>query len=86
MKVKVKLLCRVRLFATPWTVTHQAPLSMGFSKPGFSNMRSVNFQMFKLVSEKANELEIKLSTSAGSSKKQESSKKVKVKLKSLNHV
>ena len=24
-------LSRVRLFATPWTVSHQAPLSMGFS-------------------------------------------------------
>ena len=24
---------RVRLFATPWTVTCQAPLSMGFSRP-----------------------------------------------------
>ena len=23
---------RVRLFATPWTVAHQAPLSVGFSK------------------------------------------------------
>ena len=23
---------RVRLFATPWTVAYQAPLSMGFSK------------------------------------------------------
>ena len=23
---------RVQLFATPWTVAHQAPLSMGFSK------------------------------------------------------
>ena len=31
-KVKVKLLSRVRLFATPWTVAHQAPLSMGFSR------------------------------------------------------
>ena len=29
---KVKLLSRVRLFATPWTVIHQAPLSMGFSR------------------------------------------------------
>ena len=29
---KVKSLSRVRLFATPWTVPHQAPLSMGFSK------------------------------------------------------
>ena len=30
-KGKVKSLSRVRLFATPWTVAHQAPLSMGFS-------------------------------------------------------
>ena len=28
----VKLLSRVRLFATPWTLAHQAPLSMGFSR------------------------------------------------------
>ena len=35
----------------------------------------MNFQMFKLVLEKAEELEIKLPTSAGSSKKQESSRK-----------
>ena len=38
-------------------------------------MWTVNFQRFKLVLEKAEEPEIKLSTSAGSSKKQESSKK-----------
>ena len=31
-KVKVKSLSRVRLFATPWTVAHQAPPSMGFSR------------------------------------------------------
>ena len=29
---KVKLLSRVRLFVTPWTVAYQAPLSMGFSR------------------------------------------------------
>ena len=28
----LKLLSRVRLFATPWTVAYQAPLSMDFSK------------------------------------------------------
>ena len=28
----VKSLSRVRLFATPWTVARQAPLSMGFSR------------------------------------------------------
>ena len=31
-KVKVKLLSRVLLFATPWTAAYQAPLSMGFSR------------------------------------------------------
>ena len=31
-KVKVKLLSRVRLFVTLWTVARQAPLSMGFSR------------------------------------------------------
>ena len=31
-KVKVKLLSRVQLLATPWTAAHQAPLSMGFSR------------------------------------------------------
>ena len=31
-KVKEKSLSRVRLFATPWTVAHQAPPSMGFSR------------------------------------------------------
>ena len=30
--MKVKLLSRVRLFATPWTVAYQAPPSMGFSR------------------------------------------------------
>ena len=40
-----------------------------------SNMWTVNFQMFKLVLEKAEEPEIKLPTSVGSPKKQESSRK-----------
>ena len=30
--VKVNSLNRVRLFATPWTVAHKAPPSMGFSR------------------------------------------------------
>ena len=38
----------------------------------------VNFQMFKLVLEKAEEPEIKLPTSAGSWKKQESSRKTSI--------
>ena len=28
----MKSLSRVQLFATPWTVAHQAPPSMGFSR------------------------------------------------------
>ena len=31
----MKSLSRVRLFATPWTVAYQAPLSMGFSRQGY---------------------------------------------------
>ena len=30
VKMKVKSLSHIRLFATPWTVAHQVPLSMGF--------------------------------------------------------
>ena len=31
----MKLLSRVQLFVTPWIVAHQAPLSMGFSRPEY---------------------------------------------------
>ena len=31
----VKSLIHVQLFATPWTVVHQAPPSMGFSRQGY---------------------------------------------------
>ena len=33
--VKVKLLCHVRLLATPWNAAHQAPPSMGFSTQAY---------------------------------------------------
>ena len=46
-----------------------------FSKPGFNGMWTMHFQMFKLDLEKADEPEIKLPTSVGSLKKQESSRK-----------
>ena len=49
-----------------------------FSKPGFNSMWTMNFQMFKLDLEKAEEPEIKLPTSDGSSEKQESSRKTSV--------
>ena len=41
-------------------------------------MWTVNYQMFKLVLEKAEEPEIKLPTSAGSSEKQESSRQTSI--------
>ena len=31
INIEMKLLSRVRLFATPWTVAYQGPPSMGFS-------------------------------------------------------
>ena len=58
-------------------ISHASKCSK-FSKPGFSNMWTVNFQMFKLVLEKAVEPEIKMPTSVGSSKKQESSRKTSI--------
>ena len=36
-KGKGKSLSRIQLFATPWTVTCQAPLSMEFSKQEYWN-------------------------------------------------
>ena len=44
-------------------------------QPGFNSTGTMNFQMCKLDLEKAEEPEIKLPTSAGSLKKQESSRK-----------
>ena len=40
-KVKGKSLSHVRLFATPWTAAHQAPLSMGFSR---QDKNKINFK------------------------------------------
>ena len=37
MKVKVKSLSRVRLFATPWTAAYQALPSTGFSRQEYWN-------------------------------------------------
>ena len=49
-----------------------------FSKPGFNSMWTEDFQMFKLVLEKAEDPEIKFPTSIGSLKKQESSRKTSI--------
>ena len=47
-------------------------------KLGFSNTQTVNFQMFKLVLEKAEQPKTKLPTSAGSWKMEESSRKTSI--------
>ena len=47
-----------------------------FSKPGFNNTWTMDFQMFKLVLQKPEEPEIKLPTSSGSLRNQESSRKI----------
>ena len=39
----MKSLSRVRLFATPWTVAHQAPPSMGFSKQEYWHWLAISF-------------------------------------------
>ena len=49
-----------------------------FCKSGFSSTWTMNFQMFKLVLEKAEDPEIKLPTSTGSSKKQQSSRETSI--------
>ena len=49
-----------------------------FSKPGFNSAWTLSFQIFKLDLEKAEEPEIKLPISAGSLKKQESSRRAAI--------
>ena len=62
-------------YCTIALISHASKVMLKILQPGFSNTWTVNFQMFKLVLEKAEEPEIKLPTSTGSSKKQESSRK-----------
>ena len=47
---------------------HASKVCSKFSKPGFNNTWTVNFQMFKLVLEKVEEPQIKLAIFTGSSK------------------
>ena len=61
-------------YCTITLISHASKCSK-LPMPGFSNTWTMNFQMFKLVLEKAEEPEIKLPTSIGSSKEQASSRK-----------
>ena len=57
-------------------ISHASKVMLKSLQAGFRGMWTMKFQMFKLVLEKAEEPEIKLPTSAGSSKKQEFQKNV----------
>ena len=65
-------------YRTVALISHGSKSMLKVSKPGFSNTWTMNFQMFKLVLEKAEEPEIKWPTSAGSSKKRDSSRKTSI--------
>ena len=56
-------------------ISHASKVMLKILQPRLQQYVNVNFQMFKLDSEKAEKPEIKLPTSIGSSKKQESSRK-----------
>ena len=47
-------------------ISHASKVMLKIIQPGFNNTWTMNFQMFKLVLEKAEEPEIKLPTSVGS--------------------
>ena len=57
-------------------ISHASKVKFKILQPGLNRTLTENFQMFKLYLEKAEEPEIKLPTSSGSLKKQESSRKI----------
>ena len=62
-------------YRTVALILYTSKLMLKILQPRLQQYWTMKFQMFKLVLEKAEEPEIKLPTSTGSSKKQESSKK-----------
>ena len=65
-------------YCTIALIWHASKVMLKVLQVRLSNMWTMNFQMFKLDLEKAVEPEIKLPISAGSSKKQESSRKTSI--------
>ena len=59
-------------------ISHTSKVMLKILQARLQQMWTVNFQMFKFALEKAEEPEIKLPTSAGSSKKQKSSRKTSI--------
>ena len=62
-------------YCTIALISHASKVMLKIFQARLQHMWTVNFQMFKLDLEKAEEPEIKLPTSAGSSKKQKCSRK-----------
>ena len=62
-------------YCTIALISHASKVMLKIPRPGFNSTWTMNFQMFKLVLEKAEEPEIKLPISTGSLKKKESSRK-----------
>ena len=73
MQMSIHLFCNLKIFLL--AIYWRGKIYV-HTKNCFNSMWTVNFQMLKLDLEKAEEPEIKLPTSAGSSKKQESSRKI----------
>ena len=69
-----------RMFKQPHIalISHSSKVMLKILQARVQQYVTVNFLMFKLVLEKAEEPEIKLPTSAESSKKQESSRKTSI--------
>ena len=65
-------------YCTIALISYASKVMLKFSKPDFNSTWIMNFQVLKLDLEKAEEPDIKLSTSVGSSKKQESSRKTSI--------
>ena len=65
-------------YCTTALISHASKVMLKILQARLQNTWTVNFQMFKLVVEKAEEPEIKLLTSAGSLKKQESCRKTSI--------
>ena len=59
-------------------ISHASKVMLKILQARLQQYVNVNFQMFKLVLEKAEETEIKMPTSAGSWRKQESSRKTSI--------
>ena len=66
------------IYSTIALISHTSKVMLKTLQARFQQYVNLNFQMFKLVLEKAKEPEIELPTSAGSLKKQESSRKTSI--------